>query len=232
VRILTVYAHPDDETFGPASVLASYAQHRAALYGLWFTRGEFGQSCIDPPPSPDELAMLRDEALRDVANLIGYCSVEILDYVDGALDRVPQRELQAHVLWRLRQLQPDIVHTFGPAGITRHPDHIAVHHATVGAFQRGQSEGLELRELFFDSMPPATAEKMGVRDALDGQPNTLVDVRSTQHVKLDALRRHAQNVSDAREHLEQLLREPVPEESLYRAWPPVEPGVQLRTIAS
>jgi hypothetical protein len=39
-------------------------------------------------------------------------------------------------------------------------------------------------------------------------------------------------VSDAQQYLERLLREPLAEETLYRAWPPIEPGVQLRTIAS
>jgi hypothetical protein len=43
---------------------------------------------------------------------------------------------------------------------------------------------------------------------------------------------YAENVADAQERLDQLLREPLLEETLHRAWPPVQAGVQLRTIAS
>src|SRR5581483_1175630 len=204
MRILTVYAHPDDEAFGPSSVLARAVRHGAELDGLWLTRGEQGAPNEAPPPTPAALGRARAADLRAVARLIGYRGVEILDYADGGLARVPLEELEGVVLERLRALRPDVVLTFGPAGITRHPDHVAVGRAASAAFARGRAEGLPPRALFYDAVAPERAAEMGIADAPDGQPNTWIDVRETAAVKLAALRLHGRHVADAAERAQAL----------------------------
>src|SRR2546423_1250274 len=149
MRILTVYAHPDDESFGPAAVLARLVSEGAELHGLWFTRREHGQAVIDPPPP--NLAELRTSALHEACSLIGYASVELLEYEDGTLDRLV--EAAEIVRERLRRHSPDVVFTFGPAGITRHPDHTAVHRATLAAL-----DGFGAT-LYYDAVPGPIAER-------------------------------------------------------------------------
>jgi LmbE family N-acetylglucosaminyl deacetylase len=224
MRVLTVYAHPDDESFGPAAVLARWVGEGAELGGLWFTRGEHGAPAQHPAPSAAELARLREQDLRAAAQLIGYAGVEILDYADGTLDTLARHELEQHVLERLGSFRPEVVLTFGPGGITRHPDHVAVHRATRAAFFAALAEGLPVRELLYDAVPPAAAARLGIVDEPDGQPNTFVDVASTQHVKLQALEVHARHVADAAERLARLQREPLPVETLFRAYPPDPPA--------
>jgi LmbE family N-acetylglucosaminyl deacetylase len=51
----------------------------------------------------------------------------------GAGER-PLDEVAAKIACYIRQLQPQVVLTFDPIGGYRHPDHIAVHQATVSAF--------------------------------------------------------------------------------------------------
>jgi LmbE family N-acetylglucosaminyl deacetylase len=227
--LLTVFAHPDDESFGAAAAVA--AQRVAAgaqLHGLWFTRGEHGQTSIDPPPSAHELARLREQDLREVAALIGYHSVDIRDYEDGTLDQVT--DLEELILAKLRELSPSVVLTFGPAGITRHADHMAVHRATTSAFQRARTDGVPVRELYYDAVPNHVALRMGIADEPDGNPNTLIDVAQTQHFKISALRLHARHIADAAERLAGIEQRPQPVETLFRAWPPVPPGVTVRAI--
>jgi D-glycero-beta-D-manno-heptose 1-phosphate adenylyltransferase len=230
IRIMCVYAHPDDESFGPAAVLARYAQGGAEIHGLWATRGEHGQTVDEPGPNPAELARLREQDLREAAALVGFRDVSILDYEDGALDQAPAAELQEHVLACLRRVQPQIVLTFGPAGITRHPDHVAIHRATVEAFHQARAEGIPLQALFFDAVTPDRARTLNLESEPDGQPNTWIDVSTTQHVKLQALRLHARHVLDARDRADRLEREPRPTEPLHRAWPPAPEGVVLSEL--
>ena len=232
MRALVAYAHPDDESFGPAAILADARAAGAELHGLWLTRGEHGQPVADPPPDTHTLAAQRERDLRQAAALIGFQTVEVLDYEDGALQHFAD-ELITHVLDRLRQVRPDAVFTFGPGGITRHPDHIAVHYAATAAFHRGLAEGLPLRELYYDAVPAVAARRSGIETELDGQPNTWIAVsEAARHVKLAALAVHARHVADARERLEQLEREPLRLEPLHRAWPPVLDGTTLSAIAS
>src|SRR5579884_2031484 len=136
MRILVVYAHPDDESFGPAAVLAKYTREGAKVYGLIATRGEHGSSDVQPRPAPLELARLRERDLRDAAAIIGFTRLDVLNYEDGTLEAVPTKELEEHVLDAIRRYHPRVVLTFGPGGITRHPDHVAIHRAAVAAFCR------------------------------------------------------------------------------------------------
>jgi LmbE family N-acetylglucosaminyl deacetylase len=224
MRVLTVYAHPDDESFGPAAVLAKLVHAGAHLHGLWLTRGEHGQAVADPPP-PD-LASLRAEALHAAADLIGYTDVALLAFEDGTLAEHP--EIEQIVLSHVERVRPDAIFTFGPAGITRHADHIAVHHAALAAFHARGDHGA----IYYDAVGGEFAQHMGIADEPDGQPNTFIDVTEFQHIKEQALAIHARHVADAVERLARLRREPMPIETLYRDFPPVGPGDQVRTIAS
>ncbi len=220
-RVLTVYAHPDDESFGPAAALASYARAGATIYGVWATRGEEGETHLDSPPSREELARLREDDLREAGAAIGYAGVELLDFPDGGLAAVATEELEAVVFRAIERHCPEIVLTFGPAGITRHPDHVAVHRATTVAFDRARATGLGVRELYFDAVLSERAGEMDLASEPDGQPNTLIDTAATFPVMMAAMRAHARHMKDARERLVQLERDPEAITTLYRAWPPV-----------
>ncbi len=230
MRILTVYAHPDDESFGPAAVLARYARTGARIYGVFFTRGEHGEPTAAPPPDPQELGRLREQDLRDATRAIGYSRVDVLDYEDGTLGRLPLEQLERHILDALLAYRPDVVLTFGPGGITRHADHVAVHQATRQSFQRAQELELGVRELYYDAVPAERAREMHIEDVPDGQPNVWIDVSETQAVKLEALACHARHVADARDHLEQLRGEAQTHATLHRAVPPVPAGKTIEGL--
>jgi N-acetyl-1-D-myo-inositol-2-amino-2-deoxy-alpha-D-glucopyranoside deacetylase len=57
----------------------------------------------------------------------------------------------AHIM---RQLRPQVVLTFDPIGGYKHPDHIAIHHATVRAF------ALASDPAFADEYPPYQPQKL------------------------------------------------------------------------
>ncbi len=225
MRILCVYAHPDDESFGPAAVLAKYARQGAAIYGLFATRGEHGEAVQSPAPSPRELAALRARDLAAAAEVIGFKRVDHLGYEDGTLADVPRSELERQVLDAVLAYRPDVMVTFGPAGITRHSDHVAIHQAATSAFHKAREHELGVRELFYDALPTDRAKERDLLDAPDGNPNTFVDVTETQPVKLEALRLHARSVADARDRVRELeQQQPQTVATLHRAWPEVAPG--------
>jgi LmbE family N-acetylglucosaminyl deacetylase len=230
MRILCVYAHPDDEAFGPSSILAKYARRGAGIYAVYFTRGEHGNTSVEPKPGADELARLREQDLREVAALIGLEDVELHNYGDGSLDQVPQQELEQHVLNAIRRYLPEIIVTFGPGGITRHADHIAAHRAATAAFYRARAAGLGPRELYYDALSPDRAQQLGVSELPDGQPNTWIDVRETWPVKFEALRRHGRHVADAGDRAAEFAGAPILVEALHRAWPEVAPGQVLTEL--
>lgn len=230
MRILCVYAHPDDESFGQAHALAKYAREGAVIHGLFFTRGQQGQPTLDPPPTTDEMGRLREVDLREAAGLIGFQGIEVLEYMDGALDEAPADELEGHVERAMRARRADVVLTFGPGGITGHPDHVAVHRATTAVFHRLRQEPQGPRALFYDGVPTEQAVEMGLLDVPDGNPNTFVEIAETFPVKREALRCHARHVTDAVDMVARLEQEPQSVATLYRAWPPVAEGRTLSVL--
>jgi len=226
-RILTVYPHPDDESFGPAAVLAKYARRGAVIHGVFATRGERGEPLDGLDLSSEQLADLRERDLHDAAATIGYAGIELLGYADGTLADLADGQLEALVLAAIQRYLPDVVMTFGPGGITRHPDHLAVSQATTHAVHHALRSGAPPMELYYDAVRPQRAVQFGIADLPDGQPNTWIDVSDTAAVKLDALRCHARHIKDAQQRLEQLELEPETVATLYRAWPDVPPGLRL-----
>jgi LmbE family N-acetylglucosaminyl deacetylase len=230
LRILVSYPHPDDESFGPSAALAKYARAGAEIYGIFFTRGEGGDSHLRPRPTPMELAAYREADLRDATRVIGFREIEILDYADGGLADVSLAELEDHVRRAMTKWRPDIVLTFGPAGITNHPDHITIHRATAAVFHDLRRAESGPQALFYDAMPPERAIERGLEKQPDGQPNARIDVTESMSVKLEALRLHARHIADAGEAVKRLQREPRTEALLHRAWPPVTPGQIIRAL--
>ncbi|HEX5416492.1 MAG TPA: PIG-L family deacetylase, partial [Chloroflexota bacterium] len=138
--------------------------------------------------------------------------------------RVPIPRLEADVLTAFQRFQPNVVITFGPGGITHHPDHLAVYQATTRAFGWALARGWGVCQLYYSAVPPERAAEMNLEDLPDGAPNTLINVAATVPIKIEALRLHARHVLDAREFVAQLAEQPQNTATLYRAWPPVPPG--------
>ncbi len=144
--ILAVLAHPDDESFGMGGTLAFYSSQGVAVHLVCATRGEAGT--VDPEfleKHPD-IASLREEELRCAAKTLGLTSVTFLGYRDsgmaGSLDNKHPNSLVSALLEQvtekivreIRRVKPQIILTFDPVGGYHHPDHIAVHNATLKAF--------------------------------------------------------------------------------------------------
>jgi LmbE family N-acetylglucosaminyl deacetylase len=134
LRLLCVFAHPDDETLGVGSTLAKYASEGVETYLVTATRGEYGyQGWPAEDPGPAGMAALRTVELQAAAAALGLREVVLLDYLDGALDDAEPAPLVASLVAELRRIRPQVVITFGPDGSYGHPDHIAISQLTAAA---------------------------------------------------------------------------------------------------
>jgi LmbE family N-acetylglucosaminyl deacetylase len=134
LRLMCVLAHPDDESLGNGGMLAKYAAEGVATYLVTATRGERGwQGAEQDNPGLAALGAIREAELRGAAQALGLREVHLLDYIDGDLDQADPAEAIAKIVAHLRQIQPHVVLTFGPAGAYGHPDHIAISQFTTAA---------------------------------------------------------------------------------------------------
>ncbi len=165
-RMLAVLAHPDDETFGIGGTLAHYAHTGVEVHLVCATRGEAGQA----PPDLNGFACIgdmRQEELQRAANILGLTAVHLLGYRDSgmagspenhhpqALAVAPLDQVALQVARYIREIGPQVVITFDPIGGYRHPDHIAIHRATVEAFRVAGDSGVVI-----DNLQPYTPQKL------------------------------------------------------------------------
>ena len=171
--LLAVFAHPDDESFGPGGTLAKYGAEGVAVHLICATLGEAGESDASDLGECDDLACRRERELRCAADVLGLTEVHLLGYRDSGMAGSPANHhpralvqadpdvLAKQVADLMRRLRPQVVLTFGPFGGYGHPDHVAMHRATVAAFER--LPGSERPQKLYFSTFPRTMLRWTVR---------------------------------------------------------------------
>jgi LmbE family N-acetylglucosaminyl deacetylase len=141
--VLGVWAHPDDETYLMAGVMADAAQRGERVVCVTATRGELGSFDEERWPTAT-LGKVREAELLRCLQILGVTEHQWLDYPDGSVAAVPHDEGLAKVLTFVEGVRPRSVITFGPDGMTGHPDHKAVSAWTTEAFDRAAPPGARL----------------------------------------------------------------------------------------
>ena len=133
--ILTVWAHPDDESYLAGGVMAIAADAGAPVTCVTATNGDFA----DGHANRFAIRATRRAELAAALDELGVVDRVALDHPDGGCDRVdparPVNELSRIICGRA----PDTIITFGPDGFTGHPDHCAVSRWTLEAVRQTNS---------------------------------------------------------------------------------------------
>jgi LmbE family N-acetylglucosaminyl deacetylase len=149
--LMTVHAHPDDETIGTGGTMARYVAEGRRVVLVTCTRGEMGEIVVPEMDTPDNhrrLGELRAVELERAMGALGVTEWENLGYHDSDMmgragNHDPRSFWQAdldeaarRLVWMIRRYQPDVITTYNAFGGYGHPDHIRVHDVTVRAFPR------------------------------------------------------------------------------------------------
>jgi LmbE family N-acetylglucosaminyl deacetylase len=132
--VLGVWAHPDDETYLCAGLMARARDAGDRVVSVSATRGERG---TDDPTAwpPERLGPLRETELAAALAVLGVTEHRFLGHPDGGCDDVDEDAAVAQVRAVIEEVRPDAILTFGPDGITGHPDHQAVSRWTTRAWR-------------------------------------------------------------------------------------------------
>jgi LmbE family N-acetylglucosaminyl deacetylase len=124
-RLLGVWAHPDDECYLSAGLMARVVEAGGHVRIVCATRGEFGTS--DPTDAGTEhFGRLRLGELRSSLDVLGVHDLHVLGLADGDCPNADAAAMTAEIAGHIDDVGADTVVTFGPDGITGHGDHVAV----------------------------------------------------------------------------------------------------------
>jgi mycothiol S-conjugate amidase len=147
--LLSVHAHPDDESSKGAGTVHRYHEAGVRTILVCCTGGEAGDilnPALDTPEVRERLPEVRLEELAAAVAVIGYDEVVLLGYRDSGMPdspenadprcfaRAPLEEAVERMVTIIRRERPQVVLTYGDdqSGYP-HPDHLRVHDVTMAA---------------------------------------------------------------------------------------------------
>lgn len=165
--LMVVLAHPDDESFGLGGTLALYAKQNTSVHLVCATRGEAGEIGEKLMTGFNSIEERRVFELKCAAKRLNLTTIDFLGYRDSgmqdtadnnhprALCRAGVGEVAKKISRLINIYQPQVVITFDPNGGYFHPDHIAVHQATVSSFFQllKKNSPCYPKKLYFHVMP-------------------------------------------------------------------------------
>ena len=144
--ILSLHAHPDDESSKGAATVAKLVDEGARAVLVTATGGEAGEilnPAMDRPEVVNRLAEVRAGELAQAAEIIGYSTVEMLGYRDSGMPESPDNarreafcnqdleDVLERVVEIVRRERPSVVFGYDDHEFYPHPDHLRIHDLTV-----------------------------------------------------------------------------------------------------
>src|SRR6266568_374171 len=151
LRLMSVHAHPDDESSKGAATLAKYVAEGHDVMVVTCTGGERGSilnPAMDKPGVLERMSEIRVAEMAEAARVLGV-QHRWLGFVDSGLPEgdpppplpagcfaLAPLEESAEALVRLvREFRPHVLVTYDENGGYPHPDHIRTHEVSVAAFE-------------------------------------------------------------------------------------------------
>ena len=159
--MLGVWAHPDDETWLTAALMARAVEAGRRVVCVTATKGEAGFPG-DDLRSEAERAAIREAEMAASMVALGVTEHRWLGFSDGGCAAVPDDHAVAIVTGLIEEVRPDTLITFGPDGGTGHGDHVAVCRWSTAAVE---AAGDSAPRLLYATRTREWAERF--RDGLD-----------------------------------------------------------------
>jgi N-acetylglucosamine malate deacetylase 2 len=199
-RLLAVFAHPDDETFGPGASLARYASEGVLIDVVIATRGEAGENNLKYK-TEKKLGEIREQEARNADKILGVNRIDFLDFVDGELRQKIYFDVAKKIINKIKTFKPDVIVTFEHHGISGHLDHIAMSFISTYAYLQTDIP----KKLYYFCI----SEKIRVLGGQnyfiyfpdgysDNQITTRIDVSASWNAKINAMMEHKSQLKDVK----------------------------------
>jgi LmbE family N-acetylglucosaminyl deacetylase len=142
--VLSVWAHPDDETYLASGLMAQAVRDGHRVYCVTATRGEGGSLDEERWPTAT-LGSVREQELMAGLARLGVREHEFLDLPDIDMQTpLPESHGPTRIAELMAEVRPDTVLTFGPEGMTGHEAHKSVSRWVTDAFLTCAKPGARL----------------------------------------------------------------------------------------
>lgn len=150
MKILYIFPHPDDESFGPAPAMAAQRRQGDEVYLLTLTKGEATKQRHRLGVDKAKMGAIRCKEMQCVEKVLDLSGMTVLDLPDSGLKEMNPIGIEDVIRLHIEQVQPDVVITYAVHGISGFHDHLVCHAVVKRVYCELKAEGAEyLRRLAF-----------------------------------------------------------------------------------
>lgn len=206
-----IFAHPDDEAFGPAGTLLKETKSGTELHLISLTAGEAGMN-------PDNLPNLAEARLKEwekSGTLLGASSMHYLDFKDSRLSNQTMIEAAQRITELIRntvQKAPENVEIdficFDLGGLSGHIDHIVASRAACWVFYTLKKEDSRFRRIRLYCLPAELYPEHSIdwiykeQGRVAEEIDEIIDARHLRDEIIEVMRAHHTQRSDCEGVLE------------------------------
>lgn len=219
-----IFAHPDDESFGPSGTLALKIAEGADVHLICATGGESGMN----PDNHDDLGAIRIAEWQNAGKILGAKSQYHLGYRDGTLSNNQFREIADKVEAIIENIMSNCQNdtqitliTMDQNGISGHIDHIAISYVASFVFVRLRATDKRFNNLWYfcvnDQQLPSVDTSFVFRSKgrSSSQIDIINDITSVFELKKQIMRAHKSQRNDAEMLISRARQMPTPQEFFY-----------------
>jgi len=127
MKILYIFPHPDDESFGPAHAMSKQRRDGHEVYLLTLTKGGATRQRHKYGYSVEEMGEVRYKEMLEVEKVLNLSGMNVLDLPDSGLKKMDPRDIEKVVFDEIDRLKPDVIVTYAVHGISGFHDHLIIH---------------------------------------------------------------------------------------------------------
>lgn len=195
-KTICIFAHPDDEAFGPAGTIIKLAR-----------KGEVQVICVTDGNSPGtiqkNLSEVREEELKKSCAKLGVTKIHKLAFPDGGLCNHSYHDVAAKIEKILKIEKPDSLITFEIRGLTGHLDHIATSMITTFVFKKLKS----IKNLYYYCMSDRLTRLIPKyfvyfpRGFSKTEIDECVEIKDVWKQKIESIKSHKSQAGDIERYL-------------------------------
>ncbi|MBN1580323.1 MAG: PIG-L family deacetylase [Anaerolineae bacterium] len=149
MKILYIFPHPDDESFGVAHAMSKQRRQGHEVYLLTLTKGGATRQRFKHGYSVEEMGEVRYQEMRDVAQVLDLTDMTVLDLPDSGLKEMDPRDIERVIVEHIERMQPNVVVTYAVHGISGFYDHLVTHAVVKRAYVELAERAPYLKRLAF-----------------------------------------------------------------------------------
>ena len=143
MKILYVFPHPDDESFGPAPAIAAQRRKGHEVYLFTLTKGEATKQRFRLGVDKKEMGEIRFKEMQCVEKVLDLNGMTVFDLPDDNLKEMDPADIEEVIHKQVEKIKPDVLVTYAVHGISGFDDHLVSHAVVKSVFCDMRREGLD-----------------------------------------------------------------------------------------